>query len=594
MRSNDSGLLRVIVAATGALSLAVMMGQPGVAQGPLSRITGRVVDGTSGAPAANANVFASTPEQTQSHRTGPTGDFAFTFVKPVRVRLWADKAGYLRAYAGQLGPMDSAGEGSTIDIPLGTTVDRVLLRLWSSAAIGGTISSGTEAVVGATVAVLRREFRGDGFAWARVPLKRAQSDDRGKYRIAGLEPGSYMVAVLGESRPARGTSPFPTFAPGVQVAAAATIFKLAGGAEVTADVQLETNETTTSVAGRVLNGDRPAANVTVRLRRLTVSDETATDFDEIECVTDASGGFRFSEVSAGAYKLRALQFPKSDYPLLNLAGSFQGYAFGGGRMDNAEVAVGDAVPRLPAGPTLYGDAFVDSRSSDAVLIRLQPAASISGRVLFQDGSPPQREDLPKIPMLIRPADGSDLGGIPQTRIEPDGAFRSPGLPPGGYVIVPLVSRARLSDTWTTVALTSGGIDSLGGVVKLDTTDLTDVLVTLSTKPAEVSGKVTRPSASSALAARVIIFPKSDRLRSFYYAFPSPRRVTQAPVSSSGTFRAALPPGEYLAAAIVDELPEFWMTAGVLARLSPWATQIHLGVGDRVTVNLEARFIAFAK
>jgi hypothetical protein len=198
-------------------------------------------------------------------------------------------------------------------------------------------------------------------------------------------------------------------------------------------------------------------------------------------------------------------------------------------------------------------------------------------------------------MLIRPADGSDLGGIPQARIESDGRFRSIGLPPGDYVVVPLFSRARLSDSWTTVELTANGADSLGGAIRLVNHDVTNVEVTVSPKPARLSGNVRAPTASAeVLSQRIIIFPKTERLRNFYYAFPSPKRVVQANVSINGTFTAALPPGEYFVAAISGELPEQWMMGEYLARLVPWATPVRLNSGDHISVSLEARPGVFAR
>jgi hypothetical protein len=278
---------------------------------------------------------------------------------------------------------------------------------------------------------------------------------------------------------------------------------------------------------------------------------------------------------------------------LILRGNFDGYAFGTAR-DQAGARLGDTVPSLPHSPSLYADSsvFVESSKSDAFVLRLQPAASISGRVVFQGGLPPASDQLPRVPILIRPADGSVLGGIPQARIEPDGTFRSIGLPPGEYVIAPLLSAPRFAEQWTIVGLTSGGIDFLGSPIRLTTADVSDVLITVSTKAAELSGTVSRSRVSpTAASTRVIVFPRFERLR-FYHAFVglSSRRVTQASVSLSGTFRARLPPGEYLVAAVSDEIPEFWMTVDYLAQLASWASPVRLGVGEKATVSLEARSV----
>jgi hypothetical protein len=155
----------------------------------------------------------------------------------------------------------------------------------------------------------------------------------------------------------------------------------------------------------------------------------------------------------------------------------------------------------------------------------------------------------------------------------------------GAVVLVLYSSTLIGQRGTTFSM-----DFLGGAITLTITDVTDVTVTLSTKSAEVSGTVRRPNLSlpeRALPTRIIIFPKLERLRTFYYAFPSPRRV----VLLERNFRAVLPPGEYLAAAVIGDLPELWMTSDYLERLLPWATPIRLGVGEKVSVALDARLVA---
>ena len=584
-----------------ALVLAVAFGpatwaQTAGSQQTSASITGRVVDAQTGKPVAHATVTASTNEGAVKQRTGANGEFAFTFPKPVQIRLSAERVGALRTYAGQTPPTQPTTQTSTINLTAGARIEGVVIKIYAYVVIAGKVTSGAEPVVGATVVVLKRDFRGNGFAWAKVPLKSARSDDRGQYRIATLAPGEYLVAVTkdGDSSAASGR---PVFAPGTLSPVNARTFLVAPGEEATdANIQLDPEQRVGSIFGRVLDAGRGVEGLTVRVQP-NVGNQTPTDLDEITATTEQSGRFRISGLPVGSYTLRVVKFPESTTPLLRLANAIGGYAFGNGRDDATSPAPGSVVPPLPDAPTLFAerDVVINAEASEEVLVSLQPAARIRGRVLFQDGSPMVAEDLAKVPVLIRPSNYADIGLIPLTRIEPDGSFKSVGLPPGEYVVVPLFSRPKLTVTWTTIAMTSGGLDLLGGTIRLDGADVTDVVVIASTKPAQVTGTVSTANAAiSPLSTRVIFFPKSERLRGFYYAFPSPRRVVQASVSPTGAFRATLPPGEYFAVALSDDLPEFWMTPDFLQRLMPFSTSLQVGTGTITSLSLAARSVPVSR
>jgi hypothetical protein len=211
----------------------------------------------------------------------------------VQIRLWADKPYFDRA------------QGSTIDVPSGVRTNGVVLKLSSMATITGRVSRGTQPVAGALVRLLTREFRGSGFIWSEAPLhKSTRSDARGFYRIAGLHPGSYLVAVPDDGQFSGPRALGSTFAPGTRVGARATVFTLTGVIETIADIQQDTGEPVGSITGQIREGDRGTKNVTVRLRRVAAGDETATDLDEIGTVTDDSGTFRFADVPVGAWSSR--------------------------------------------------------------------------------------------------------------------------------------------------------------------------------------------------------------------------------------------------------------------------------------------------
>jgi hypothetical protein len=291
------------------LALALAFGPATWAQTTSSQqtsasITGRVVDAQTGKPVANATVTASTSEGDVTQRTGANGEFAFTFPKAVQVRLSAERVGALRTYAGEAPPTLPRTQTSTITLTAGARIEGVVIKIYAYVVIAGKVTSGAEAVVGATVVVLKREFRGNGFAWAKVPLKTARSDDRGQYRIATLAPGEYLVAVTkdGESS----ASGRPVFAPGTLSPVSARTFLVAPGEEATdANIQLDPEQRVGSIVGRVVDSGRGVEGLTVRVRP-NVGNQTPTDLDEIIATTEPSGRFRISGLPIGNYTLRVV------------------------------------------------------------------------------------------------------------------------------------------------------------------------------------------------------------------------------------------------------------------------------------------------
>jgi uncharacterized protein (DUF2141 family) len=115
-------------------------------------------------------------------------------------------------------------------------------------------------------------------------------------------------------------------------------------------------------------------------------------------ITDSSGAFSFTELTAGKYQLTVTQ---QNYP----------QSFMGGARKTVEVPAGDTAP--------------------SVTVELMPGASLSGRVLDEDGDPLNG-------CFVQPYPAKNINqGIPMMRVpevRDDGSYRIFGIPAGKYII----------------------------------------------------------------------------------------------------------------------------------------------------------------
>ena len=204
------------------------------------------------------------------------------------------------------------------------------------------------------------------------------------------------------------------------------------GSEQRADITLEAGTGSAPLAGRLTGGGDAIDGARIRLIPIDANGD-ASEFDEVFTTAAPDGGFRFAGVPDGRYVVRVCHFPKSDAPLYVLSGDFQRLVtsshVAGPRRDHPSAGRADWVADMSI--------IVDDLRSRDMFVPVQPGARIGGRVVFQGrGAPPVGDALLKVPVAIRPADGGNFGitpqpavGIPQSRIETNGMFRTIGLPP---------------------------------------------------------------------------------------------------------------------------------------------------------------------
>jgi hypothetical protein len=161
-------------------------------------ILGRVVDGTSGRPVAGAIVslqggaIASTSRTQPRAITNGNGQFVFRKLSKGTYRLTSTHPGYVDSAYGQRRP---AGTTLALELAEAQRVGDVVIPMWKYATIAGTVvDEAGEPAIGMTVRAYQRRV-----VLGRPRVVEARSfttDDRGAYRMSGLVPGSYLVALV--------------------------------------------------------------------------------------------------------------------------------------------------------------------------------------------------------------------------------------------------------------------------------------------------------------------------------------------------------------------------------------------------------------
>lgn len=219
------------------------------------------------------------------------------------------------------------------------------------------------------------------------------ADDRGVYRIYGITPGRYLVAVSGNPT---------TYYPGVTDAAEAQEVEIGAGVEVEGvDIQLKPRkqrEKHRFITGRVVARDTgtPVPKAVVRFVR---RHEPGGGSSISQVVTDQNGAFQY-QGSPGHYRINAI-------------GDEQRY----GSSEKVEIEVGES-------------------DVEGIELKAEIGASISGAVVYV-GSPPQKLDdlFAGSPLTVshRYDDGSG-SPLKTIRLDRDGKFKLSGLPSGEYMI----------------------------------------------------------------------------------------------------------------------------------------------------------------
>ena len=255
------------------------------------------------------------------------------------------------------------------------------------------------------------------------------TDDRGVFRIYGLEPGRYLVSAGTSHEQAaldilsrRRKQPL-TYYPGVGDKARARPVDVTAGAEATGiDIRIVPGDKGYAVSGRVIDADSgaPIQNALVAYGNSSDRDSDDKDADDDDdlvwdnlggvAAVNARGEFRLDSVQPGRYTARV-----------------------------------EMLSQLTGTADHYGDSVtfeVRSTDVDGIVIRMQRGASISGVVSVEDFNGGAPAELPSV-MVVGSATYADSSrSSVNTSVQPDGIFRLGGLRPGR---IRLIAQAGFGD-----------------------------------------------------------------------------------------------------------------------------------------------------
>jgi len=515
---------RLSMAAAGLAALGVAAQTP---RSPYAAISGVVLNDATGAPVRRAVVTLSTldtPPLDAVTFSESNGAFAFTAIPPGKYQLHVDMEGFQQAWFGASNWRRPPG---TMSLAAGDVRYGITFRLRPHGSISGVVlDPDGDPVPNAQIRLLKAGYERRKPKY--VDAGWASSDDRGRYRLADVLPGAYIVMAAEHYQPAALIQPeaylgqtvpqkmyAAQFFPDASRLSAAVPAQLAAGKDLDG---IDFHLTATAVAllhGHiVLPDDVPAgSNVQIAIYPQDVPD--SSDQRAAAGAFPPNFEFEISNLIAGPYLIVA-----------TLAGTGRHYR---------------AVERIELPPTGLD-----------LTVHLERAIDLAGRVDLDGGG--ERPSGP-FRVILTSGDSPPVNNQLTADVQPDGAFVVenvvPGIwdinvepePRGGYIKAMLLGdRDVLTEDMTIAPHTREALRIMIG-----------------TRGAVVEGTVAAPSdVPRSPRASVLLAPsgKYEHVLSFY-------AVEAADESGHFTFRGVTP-GRYKLYAFEELEPSAYEDPGFLS------------------------------
>jgi Carboxypeptidase regulatory-like domain len=657
------GLLVVLIASVGTVGTSPRAGQqnpappggranaPGRGGAPIrdlpatpdapagtASIVGRIVVSGTGAPARRARVSVS-GEGLRGGRSALTDDqgrYALTALPAGRFTLSASKIGHLNVSYGQRVP-GSGRPGTPIQLGDGQRLT-INLQIPRGGVISGTIlDEHGDAVPGTQV----RAFRYSMQSGVRT-LQSAggdATDDRGIYRIYGLQLGDYLICATPRTPAPAGPSPAidrlqgaaaalasqpglagqqaaaalidrmnavqvqggqpdqdetttgyaPVYFPGTPMTSNATPVTLTVGEErLGVDFQLQL-VAMARIEGTVINpvSQEPGGVQTqpVNVQLINVGDDVG-GIGGSSARADRDGKFRFNNVAPGQYTVVARTGGPGAMAGPAVNEMLAGRGLRGGGPGGAPGAVDGGVQGRGRGVTTQRlwatmEVSVDGRNISNLVLTLQPGFAMSGRLEFRGTTLQAPSDLTRIRVSLSPADQTAGARGTATaaagRVDDSGRFTIDGVVPGRYRL-----SAGGATGWSIESAVVGGQDALDFPLDIRSSqNLTGAVVTFTDQQTSLAGVVTNPQGQAVSDYTLIVYPTDQK-----YWLPQSRRIRSIRPATDGAFTiVGLPPGDYRLAPVLDPEPGSWYDTTFLQQLDSGAERFSVTEGEKKVQNV---------
>ena len=417
-------------------------------------------------------VFVDGPSTPRHLETDVEGRFQFTALAKGTYRLRAMPSPYRGQYvSGGFGARRQGELGRTIELAEGQKVTQATIVLPRGGVIPGrVVDEYGDPVSRVMVFTLRVTSAGEQFQRRGMA---AQTDDQGRFRLFGLEPGEYVVAAesrgMGGPPIEGGTEGFvTTYYPSALAEREAARVRVTAGADA-AEVQIQLVRTRTfRIAGMVMDSKgQPVSSPNVML----VHASGNTGFTNHRGSSMDGGTFTFRNVAAGEYRLVVRPWMRPGPPQ---PGSEQ-------RHEYATVPLSVAA------------------DIDDLVVVTQPGVSIAGQIVFAEGAP---RVIPPLDVRAGPPDPAMMFG-PATPARPDrnGRFTLTDL------FGPQLVRATGRSEYTLKAVMLGGTDITDTPVEFKAEHSGHLQVVVTARGSTLEGIVTDDSGAPATDAMVLMVPE---------------------------------------------------------------------------------------
>jgi Carboxypeptidase regulatory-like domain len=384
-------------------------------------------------------------------------------------------------------------------------------------------------------------------------ITQATTDITGRYRFDGLPAGEYYIAAKPPRSPYRvllpvsSNDPDPwytrTYFPGtVDLAAAGAVTVAKAEERSDCDFQLQRGATFTIQGSLALPVGIPQGSLSLRVT-------PEVPFWSPYILDD--GRFTVSDVPPGNYEIWV----------------------------HSTMTLNMQIPTIPA---VWGKAAVAVNGSDVsgVVIALERASTISGRLVFRDDAP-SPDPRPTVKLTLdasEPVLISAPGGGRSVLIGPDGRFTFDEVSGGSYTLATVLSGPS-AEHWDVESAIVNGRDVLdfGLDVNLGAAPRSEIIVTMTKSRQEIAGRLETTDPALATAT-IVAFPEDKT----FWGTPS-RRIRRAKADTQGRFSfARLPPGAYRIALVTELNPTDLSDPAFLGDLAAQSIGVTLSSGSSVT------------